>query len=164
MISARSQGREIIQIRKQLTIIQNMKCNMSAAELQMRTMRSLVTAAEGLHSISTGMAVYNSQISAGALNQVIRSFDMQFAALEAKTSDMQEALEDTTFNDEVDQDTDELVQQMVDEMNLKVREEMEYIPGSRMGAAVAAAEAPEAESTNSLQARLQGYRPAFLQQ
>jgi len=151
--SARIMAKDLVRIRKHQEKFVNLTAQLRAISLQMTSMQSTQQLAESMRKVTRSMATLNRQMNLPALTKVMNEFAKQSEQMEMKQEVMGDAMEDAMDDAENEVESDEIVNQVLDEIGVKMNEDLVDAPGKKVEVQAPAVPA-ENEHDKVLEARL----------
>jgi len=153
--SARIMAKDLVRIRKHQEKFVNLTAQLRAIGMQMTSMQSTQQLAESMRKVTRSMATLNRQLNLPALTKVMTEFAKQSEQMEMKQEVMNDAMEDAMDEADNEAESDEIVNQVLDEIGVKMNEDLVDAPGKKLDAGAQAAAVPaESEHDKVLEARL----------
>lgn len=146
-------ARDLVRSRKYQTKFYKMRAEMQAVSLRLQTLQATATMTEAMRGVTRAMVQMNRQMNLPAMQRIMQEFEKQSEIMGMKEEIMSETIDDA-MDEEGDEDTqaEELVGQVLDELGIKLSEQVGVGAGK---IAPAAAEAAPAPGEDELQARLE---------
>eukprot|EP01126_Amoeba_proteus_P020019 TRINITY_DN2046_c0_g2_i6.p2 TRINITY_DN2046_c0_g2~~TRINITY_DN2046_c0_g2_i6.p2 ORF type:complete len:126 (+),score=42.27 TRINITY_DN2046_c0_g2_i6:462-839(+) len=120
--------------------------------------------ATAMKGVTRAMVRMNRQINLPALQQIMMEFEKQSQIMDMKEEVISDTMEEMWESDGEEEETDEIVNQILDEIGINLKSELVNAPSKQMKAAVttpsqmAAAAAADVDEDRILQDRLNNLR------
>jgi len=131
MVAVTTMAKDLVRIRKNQEKFVNMQAQLRAVSLQMTEMQSTVALQQSLRSATRAMMVMNRQMNLPALQRIMMEFQKQTEQMEMKQEIMQDAIDDALENDEDQEEQDLIVGQVLDELGIKLGEDLANVPSKK---------------------------------
>ncbi len=135
------QAKDLVRTRKHMEKFTNLCAQLRVMSLSMTEVASQQALAESMKNVTKAMTTLNRQINLPALQQTMAEFQKQSEAMGMKQEMMEDAMAEV-FDEEADAvESEGIVSQIFDELNIKLTDGMAVVPPP--GAVVAAGAAVE---------------------
>jgi len=125
-------AKDLVRIRKHDEKFTGLIANLRAVSLQMTSMSSTVTMTESMKKVTRAMTMMNRTMNMPQLQAVMREFQKQSEILGMKEELFGEAI-DSTMNDEEDEEqTEQVVNQVLDEIGITMGQSLVDVPGKKL--------------------------------
>jgi len=166
MGAVRVMAKDLIRTRHQIEKFYKLKSQLQGVSLRIQTLKSTQAMGEAMKGVTKAMGQMNRQMNLPSLQKIMRDFEMQNEKMELTSEVMGDAIDDALEGDEEEEETEDLVSQVLDEIGINVNQELVNAPSSSVSAPAAATKAPQAEAAagedggidDDLQARLDNLR------
>ncbi|KAL8160875.1 hypothetical protein V2J09_012364 [Rumex salicifolius] len=166
MGAVRVMAKDLIRTRHQIEKFYKLKSQLQGVSLRIQTLKSTQAMGEAMKGVTKAMGQMNRQMNLPSLQKIMRDFEMQNEKMELTSEVMGDAIDDALEGDEEEEETEDLVSQVLDEIGINVNQELVNAPSSSVSAPAAAVKAPQAEAAanedggidDDLQARLDNLR------
>jgi len=119
---------DLIRIRKHQDKFVGLQAQLRAISLQMQTMSSTHALTEGMKSAARAMRSLNAQLKLPALQKIMMDFARETEALEMKQEMIGDAVDDVMDTEEDIAESEEVVNQILDEIGITMNEGMVSVP------------------------------------
>ncbi|KAL9224674.1 hypothetical protein vseg_000687 [Gypsophila vaccaria] len=166
MGAVRVMAKDLIRTRHQVEKFYKLKSQLQGVSLRIQTLKSTQAMGEAMKGVTKAMGQMNRQMNLPNLQKIMQDFERQNERMELTSEVMGDAIDDALEGDEEEMETEDLVNQVLDEIGIDINQELVNAPSSAVAAPAAKNKVPQAEaSTNdeagiddNLQARLDNLR------
>eukprot|EP00730_Choanoeca_flexa_P016990 TRINITY_DN8121_c0_g2_i2.p2 TRINITY_DN8121_c0_g2~~TRINITY_DN8121_c0_g2_i2.p2 ORF type:complete len:211 (+),score=77.04 TRINITY_DN8121_c0_g2_i2:1929-2561(+) len=151
--SAKIMAKDVVRTRRYIKKMIMMKTQIQAVSLKIQTLKSTNSMAKAMSGVTKAMGRMNAQMNMPAIQKIMMEFEKQSEIMDMKQEMMDDTVDDVLGEEEDDEESELLVQQILEEQGLNLNGELAATPGDAQ-AAQAEAVGPEAD----LQARLEQLR------
>ncbi|KAL0035316.1 hypothetical protein WJX77_000643 [Trebouxia sp. C0004] len=161
-------AKSLVRNRHAVTKMYGLKSQLQAVSLRIQTLKSTQAMADAMRGATKAMGAMNKQMNLPALSNIMREFDRQNERMEMTSEMMGDAVDDAFEGEDEEDESNELVSQVLDEIGVNLDSELVKAPGQKQAAAQVVAAEPEAVGTSAagggdgidddLQARLNNLR------
>jgi len=125
-------AKDLVRIRKHDEKFTGLIANLRAVSLQMTSMSSTVVMTESMKKVTRAMTMMNKTMNMPQLQATMREFQKQAEILGMKEELFGEAI-DSTMNDEEDEEqTEQVVNQVLDEIGITMGQSLVDVPGKKL--------------------------------
>ena len=123
-------AKSVVRNRNAITKLYQLKSQLQAVSLRMAELKSTQSMTEAMKGTTRAMAAMNRQMKLPALQKIMRDFDKENVKME-HASEMMGSAVDMTFEGEAEEEeTDQLVNQVLDEIGIDTKASMARVPES----------------------------------
>ncbi|DBB14558.1 hypothetical protein WJX82_007425 [Trebouxia sp. C0006] len=168
MDAVKVMAKSLVRNRHAVTKMYGLKSQLQAVSLRIQTLKSTQAMADAMRGATKAMGAMNKQMNLPALSNIMREFDRQNERMEMTSEMMGDAVDDAFEGEDEEDESNELVSQVLDEIGVNLDSELVKAPGQKQAAAQVVAAEPEAIGTSAagggdgidddLQARLNNLR------
>lgn len=144
-------AKDLVRTRNSITKFYGLKSQLQGVSLRMQTLKSTQAMADAMRGVTKAMGVMNKQLNLPALTNIMREFERQNEKMEATTETMGDAIDDAMANEGEEEESEELVSQVLDELGCNMDVQLVDAP-TGLGARVPAVAAPRAEEKPQMMA------------
>eukprot|EP00007_Cunea_sp_BSH-02190019_P004439 CAMPEP_0174238060 /NCGR_PEP_ID=MMETSP0417-20130205/10178_1 /TAXON_ID=242541 /ORGANISM="Mayorella sp, Strain BSH-02190019" /LENGTH=279 /DNA_ID=CAMNT_0015316865 /DNA_START=60 /DNA_END=896 /DNA_ORIENTATION=+ len=137
MDAARMMALDIVRTRKQAQQMFKMRTQLKAVSLRLQTIKSQAAMTEAMAGVTKAMVRMNKSMNLPAMQRVMMEFERQSEMLDMKEEIMNDALDDTFDASDEDEDTEEIVNKVLDEIGIDFEDKLVDAPMASVGARVA---------------------------
>ncbi|MEW5301131.1 MAG: hypothetical protein WDW36_004010 [Sanguina aurantia] len=162
--SVQVMAKSLIRNRHAVTKMYGLKSQLQSVSLRLATLKSTQAMASAMMGATKAMRAMSQNLKLPALQKIMRDFERQNEKMEMTSDMMGDAVDDALEGEGEAEETDELVQQVLDEIGITNMMEMAHAPGAKPVAQRQAAPAMGAAAEggsgldDELQARLDNLR------
>ena len=166
-------AKDLVRTRHSITKFYALKSQLQGVSLRMQTLKSTQAMGDAMRGVTRAMKSMNTQLNLPSLNNILKEFEKQNEKMDMTTEVMGDAIDDAFAGEDEEEETEELVNAVLDELGCNVGAEMVSAPAGRVGVAVekdsagptpvlegAAADSGDGGLDDDLQARLDKLRGA----
>ncbi|KAJ8756081.1 hypothetical protein K2173_024628 [Erythroxylum novogranatense] len=167
MGAVRVMAKDLIRTRHQIEKFYKLKSQLQGVSLRIQTLKSTQAMGEAMKGVTKAMGKMNRQMNLPSLQRIMQEFERQNERMEMVTEVMGDAIDDALEGDEEEVETEELVNQVLDEIGIGINNELVNAPSASVSAPAATNKIAQAESTggheengldDDLQARMDNLR------
>uniref|UniRef100_A0A2P2KEH1 Uncharacterized protein MANES_04G143300 n=1 Tax=Rhizophora mucronata TaxID=61149 RepID=A0A2P2KEH1_RHIMU len=160
-------AKDLIRTRHQIEKFYKLKSQLQGVSLRIQTLKSTQAMGEAMKGVTKAMGQMNRQMNLPSLQKIMLEFEKQNEKMEMVTEVMGDAIDDALEGDEEEVETEDLVNQVLDEIGIDIKNELVNAPSAAVSAPAAKTKVAQAESTGNheengldddLQARLDNLR------
>eukprot|EP00117_Sycon_ciliatum_P015771 scpid77445/ scgid15491/ Charged multivesicular body protein 2a; Chromatin-modifying protein 2a len=140
-----------------------MKANIQAVSLKIQTLRSTAAMGNAMKGVTRAMSRMNAKMNLPQMQKIMMEFEKQSEIMDMKEEMMNDTMDDVIGEDNEDEESEQVVQQVFDELGLVFSDELTGLPmpKSQVGAQAPAAAGKEPvalDADSDLQSRLDNLR------
>jgi len=128
MGSLKVMAKDLVRTRQYQKKFTLMRANVQAISLKVQGMKSQDTMAQVMCDVSNTMASMNRQLNLPQIKEVMNEFEKQSQIMDMKDEFMGDAIDDAMSQETDDLETDAIVQQVLDELNIQMGEQLGNLP------------------------------------
>lgn len=132
--AARILAKDLVRTRNNITRMYQMRTQMQSVSMQLTTMRTNESMANAMGNVVKIMGRMNQTMNLPAMQNVMMQFEMEHGKMEMTQEIMDDALGDTLASADEEADTDDVINQVMDELGLE--------QGTKLGAVSAGTGTP----------------------
>lgn len=147
MDAVKIMARDLVRTRRYVKKFMLMKANIQAVSLKIQTLRSQNAMAQAMKGVTKAMASMNRQLNLPQIQRILQEFEKQSEIMDMKEEIMNDAIDDAMEGDDDEEESDAVVNQVLDELGLQLTDTLSGLPqtagtlpasGSKQPAAAAA--------------------------
>ncbi|ERL88001.1 hypothetical protein D910_05390 [Dendroctonus ponderosae] len=147
MDAVKIMARDLVRTRRYCKKFMLMKANIQAVSLKIQTLRSQNAMAQAMKGVTRAMASMNRQLNLPQIQRILQEFEKQSEIMDMKEEVMNDAIDDAMEGDDDEEESDAIVNQVLDELGLQLNDTLSGLPqtagvlpaaGSKQPAAAAA--------------------------
>merc|ERR1712002_47756 len=136
-----------------------MKANIQAVSLKITTLKSQDAMMNAMKGVTKAMRQMNRQMNMPQVQKIMMDFERQNEMLDMKTEMMEDAVDDAMAGSDDEEESDQIVKQVLDELGLQLNEELGGLDqGVSLAGPQAVAGPSSASADADLEARLNNLR------
>ncbi|VVA98381.1 unnamed protein product [Arabis nemorensis] len=154
-------AKDLIRMRHQMENFYKLKSQLQGVSLRIQTFKSTQAMGEAMKSVTKAMGQMTKEMNLPSLKKIMKEFQKQNEKMEMVSDVMGGAIDDALEGDGEEQETDDLVSQVLDEIGIHINQELVNAPFGAVGVAAAKNkvvqdEAAGAEDGGEIDSNLQG--------
>ncbi|KAI7869722.1 Snf7-domain-containing protein [Spinellus fusiger] len=159
-------AKDLVRTRRNVQKFYQIKTQLQAVGLRIQTLRSNQQMAEAMRGATKAMSSMNRQLNLPKIQQIMMDFERESELMDMKDEMMGDAIDDVVDEEDDEAESDEIVNQVLDEIGISLQQELSDIPTGLKQASVpvpthervAQAEGELSADDAALQARLNNLR------
>jgi len=158
-------AKSLIRMRHNITKYYTVKSQLQAVSMRMQTLKASQSMADAMKGVTKALTGMNGQLSLPEIQKTLREFERQNEKMDMTSEMMNDAMDDAFEEEGEAEESDELVQQVFDEIGISLNSELASVPSAQVPQAaqqeqqpIAAAEPIGDGIDEDLQARLKNLR------
>ena len=128
MATVRIMAVDLVRTRNHIKKMSQMKTKLQAVLLTFQSIKAQSTMANAMKNVTIAMGQMNRQINLPSLTQIMKEFEIQSTTMEMKDELIQETMESLWDEDGEEADIDEIVNQVYDELGIKLESDLVSTP------------------------------------
>lgn len=148
--AARIMAKDLVRTRSHITRTYQMRTQLQSVSMQLATMRTNEAMASAMGNVVGIMAKMNQSMNLPQMQNVLMQFEMEHGKMEMTQEMMDDAMGDVLAGDDEEAQTDEILNQVMDELGLENATQLNAVSGASSNPTAAA----NATENSALQARL----------
>lgn len=159
MLAVKAMAKDLVQTRRYCKKFMLMKANIQAISLKMTTLRAQGKMGDAMKSVTKTMKIMNKQMDMSQMQKIMMEFEKETDMMDMKEEMMNDIVDDVMGEEDDEEESNALVNQVLDELGLSLGDELNAVPtagGSLAGSKQAQASTSDADA--DLQARLDNLR------
>ena len=137
-------AKDLVRTRHSITKFYGLKSQLQGVSLRMQTLKSTQAMADAMRGVTKAMSGMNKQLNLPSLNNIMREFERENEKMENTTEVMGDAIDDAMAADGEEEESEELVAQVLDELGVGM--ETSLVDAPRTAVKVAAVAAPATQT------------------
>ncbi|KHJ89884.1 SNF7 family protein [Oesophagostomum dentatum] len=168
MDSVKVMAKDLVRTRRYIKKFIIMKANIQAVSLKVQTLKSQDAMAQAMKGVTRAMQSMNRQLNLPQIQKIMMEFEKQSEIMDMKEEIMGDAIDDALGDETDDAESEQIVNQVLDELGIQMGQEMAGLPttGGQIGVPAAAEKARQpvaaggggTDIDDDLQARLDQLR------
>lgn len=159
MAAVKTMAQDLVRTRRYCKKFMLMKANIQAISLKMTTLRAQGKMGDAMKSVTKTMKIMNKQMNMPQMQKIMMEFEKETDMMDMKEEMMNDIVDDVMGEEDDEEESNALVNQVLDELGLSLGDELNAVPtagGSLAGSKQAQASTSDADA--DLQARLDNLR------
>merc|ERR1719445_2505571 len=146
MDAVKIMAKDLVRTRKSIKKFMLMKANIQAVSLKIQTLKSQNAMAQAMKGVTKAMQTMNKQMKLPEIQKIMMEFEKQTEIMDMKEEMMSDVIDDAMGDEDDEEESDAIVNQVLDELGLQLTDQITGIPvaGSTIGTAVKGQKAPVA--------------------
>ena len=168
MDAVKIMAKDLVRTRRYVKKFMLMRANIQAVSLKIQTLKSQNAMAQAMKGVTKAMGNMNKQMKLPEIQKIMMEFEKQSEIMDMKGEMMEDAIDDVMGDEDDEEESDAIVNQVLDELGLQLNDQLGDAPvgtgtlttagPSKAKKAVAAAAAADDDDDADLQARLDDLR------
>jgi len=131
--AVRVMAKDLVRTRHSITKFYSLKSQLQGVSLRMQTLKSTQAMADAMRGVTKAMGQMNKKLNLPAIAQIMKEFEKQNEKMEMTTETMGDALDDAFEQEGEDEESEELVNAVLDELGCAVNGDLVSVPLSKAG-------------------------------
>merc|ERR1712045_65030 len=167
MDAVKIMAKDLVRTRRYVKKFMLMRANIQAVSLKIQTLKSQAAMAQAMKGVTKAMGNMNKQMKLPEIQKIMMEFEKQSEIMDMKGEMMEDAIDDVMGDEDDEEESDAIVNQVLDELGLQLNDKLGDMPvaagtlasttAAKNKTAVAAGGA-DADDDADLQARLDDLR------
>ncbi|KAM0827565.1 hypothetical protein ACQ4PT_068125 [Festuca glaucescens] len=145
-------ARQLIRLRQQISTLQGSRAQIRGIATHTQAMQANTSVAAGMQSASKVMGAMNKQMDPAKQMKVMQEFQKQSAQMDMTNEMMSDSIDNILDDDQAEEETDELANQVLDEIGVDVASQLSSAPKGRIAGKKAVAD--DSSELDELEKRL----------
>ncbi|KAI9102809.1 chromatin modifying protein 2a [Phlyctochytrium arcticum] len=161
MNACKIMAKDLVRTRRYIQKFYQMRTQLQAVGLRIQTLRSNQQMAEALKGVTKAMRSMNKQVNLPAIQKIMMDFEKESETMDMKEEMMNDAIDDVMEEEDDEDESDQIVAQVLDEIGINMDQTMPEASKARVGGPAAAKESQQEAmlaDDAALQARLDNLR------
>jgi charged multivesicular body protein 2A len=138
MKSVRIAARDLVRVRNCIAKMYELRSQMQSVQMQLSTMRSSEAMTNAMRGIVKSMHLMNRQVNLPRIGQILQAFERESEVLSLKQEVIDDAMDNAIADEDENEETEQVVNQVLDELGLEHASRLEEAPQSPAARAVRA--------------------------
>jgi len=139
--AAKILAKDLVRTRAYITKMYNMRAQLQTVYMQLSTMKTTAAMNEAMAGATKAMMRMNKKMDLPAMQKITREFQKQNEMMGMKEEMISDVMDDVSGLDDEDEESEEVIQQTLDEIGIDLGESLADVPASRTAAAAPAQKA-----------------------
>ncbi|KAK0406382.1 hypothetical protein QR680_018542 [Steinernema hermaphroditum] len=157
MDSVKIMAKDLIRTRKYVKKFIMLKANIQAVSLKVQTLTSQEAMGDAMKGVTKAMQVMNLRSNLPQIQKIMMEFERQSGNLDMKEEIMSETIDDALGDDVDEEESEAVVNQVLDELGIAMKEELANLPcaDGTIGATEVTPRQPRVETFSTVDADLE---------
>merc|ERR1719367_1900274 len=167
MDAVKIMAKDLVRTRRYVKKFMLMRANIQAVSLKIQTLKSQSAMAQAMKGVTKAMGNMNKQMKMPEIQKIMMKFEKQSEIMDMKGEMMEDAIDDVMGDEDEEEESDAIVNQVLDELGLQLNDKLGDAPigtgtlastGAAKNKTAVAAGGADADDDADLQARLDDLR------
>ncbi|XP_056630410.1 charged multivesicular body protein 2a [Diorhabda carinulata] len=128
MDAVKIMAKDLVRTRRYVKKFMLMKANIQAVSLKIQTLRSQNAMAQAMKGVTKAMQSMNKQLNLPQIQRILQEFEKQSEIMDMKEEVMNDAIDDAMEGDDDEEESDAIVNQVLDELGLQLGDTLSGLP------------------------------------
>lgn len=128
-------AKDLVRTRHSITKFYALKSQLQGVSLRMQTLKSSQAMADAMRGVTKAMKSMNARLNLPSLTNILKEFERQNEKMEMTTEVMGDAVDDAFAGEDEEEETEELVNAVLDELGCNVGAELISAPATKVAVA-----------------------------
>merc|ERR1712157_99614 len=128
IVEMKQMAKSLIRMRHNITKYYTVKSQLQAVSMRMQTLKATQSMADAMKGVTKALTGMNGQLSLPEIQKTLREFERQNEKMDMTEEMMNDAMDDAFEEDGEAEESDELVQQVFDEIGINLNSELANVP------------------------------------
>eukprot|EP01130_Rhizamoeba_saxonica_P002435 TRINITY_DN12235_c0_g1_i1.p1 TRINITY_DN12235_c0_g1~~TRINITY_DN12235_c0_g1_i1.p1 ORF type:complete len:226 (-),score=64.63 TRINITY_DN12235_c0_g1_i1:44-721(-) len=133
MNAARIMAKDLVRTRKHIEDMGRMKTQLQGVLLRIQSVRSQHAMSEAMRGVTRAMVAMNRQINLPSLQHIMMEFEKQSEIMDMKQEAIGDTMEDMMTDEYEERDTEDIIDQIIDDISLNLQQELVSTPQAAIG-------------------------------
>ncbi|KAH6573458.1 hypothetical protein BASA50_008157 [Batrachochytrium salamandrivorans] len=152
MGACRVMAKDLVRTRRYVQKFYQMRTQLQAVALKIQTLRSTQSMADAMKGVTKAMRSMNKQVNLPQISKIMMDFEQESEMMNMKEEMMNDAIDDVMEDGDEEEESDRIVNEVLDEIGIGLNQSLVDAPNSKLGAKT------ETVQEDDLQARLNSLR------
>ncbi|KAI4464111.1 charged multivesicular body protein [Holotrichia oblita] len=130
MDAVKIMAKDLVRTRRYVKKFMVMKANIQAVSLKIQTLRSQNAMAQAMKGVTKAMQSMNRQLNLPQIQRILQEFEKQSEIMDMKEEVMNDAIDDAMADDADEEESDAVVNQVLDELGLQLGDQLSGLPST----------------------------------
>jgi charged multivesicular body protein 2A len=126
--SVRVLAKDLVRTRNSITKFYALKSQLQGVSLRMQTLKSTQAMADAMNGVTKAMGAMNKKLNLPAISKIMKEFERENDKMEMTTEIMGDALDDAFENEGEEDESEELVNAVLDELGCSMNADLVSVP------------------------------------
>merc|ERR1719283_497329 len=128
MDAVKIMAKDLVRTRKAVKKFMLMKANIQAVSLKIQTLKSQNSMAQAMKGVTKAMMMMNKQMKLPEIQKIMQEFEKQSEIMDMKEEMMNDVIDDAMGDDDEEEESDAIVNQVLDELGLQLTDQLTAVP------------------------------------
>merc|ERR1719411_1909528 len=135
MDAVKIMAKDLVRTRRYVKKFMLMRANIQAVSLKIQTLKSQSAMAQAMKGVTKAMGNMNKQMKMPEIQKIMMEFEKQSEIMDMKGEMMEDAIDDVMGDEDEEEESDAIVNQVLDELGLQMTDQITGLPvaGSTIG-------------------------------
>merc|ERR1719499_2837030 len=138
MDAVKIMAKDLVRTRRYVKKFMLMRANIQAVSLKIQTLKSQSAMAQAMKGVTKAMGNMNKQMKMPEIQKIMMEFEKQSEIMDMKGEMMEDAIDDVMGDEEDEEESDAIVNQVLDELGLQLNDKIGGVAGVPAGSISAA--------------------------
>merc|ERR1712183_382164 len=130
---------DLVRTRRYVKKFMLMRANIQAVSLKIQTLKSQNSMAQAMKGVTKAMMRMNKQMKLPEIQKIMQEFEKQSELMDMKEEMMSDVIDDAMGDEDDEEESDAVVNQVLDELGLQLTDNLAAVPGAPIGSLAPAA-------------------------
>merc|ERR1719357_935990 len=128
MDAVKIMAKDLVRTRKYVKKFMLMRANIQAVSLKIQTLKSQNSMAQAMKGVTKAMMSMNKQMKLPEIQKIMQEFEKQSEIMDMKGEMMEDAIDDVMGDEDDEEESDAIVNQVLDELGLQLNDKIGDAP------------------------------------
>merc|ERR1719315_653012 len=128
MDAVKIMAKDLVRTRRYVKKFMLMKANIQAVSLKIQTLKSQNSMAQAMKGVTRAMQKMNNQLKLPQIQKIMMEFEKQSEIMDMKGEMMEDAIDDVMGDEDDEEESDAIVNQVLDELGLQLNDKLGDAP------------------------------------
>lgn len=138
MDAVKIMAKDLVRTRSYIKKFMLMRANIQAVSLKLTALKSTDAMAKAMVGVTKAMATMNKQLKLPEIQKIMMEFEKQSEIMDMKEEMMNDAIDDAMGDEADEEESEAVVQQVLDELGLQISGDLAAMPTASQGSVAAA--------------------------
>lgn len=139
MDAVKIMAKDLIRTRRYVKKFMLMRANIQAVSLKLTALKSTDAMAQAMKGVTKAMATMNRQLKLPEIQKIMMEFEKQSEIMDMKEEMMNDAVDDALGDGDDEEESEAIVQQVLDELGLQMTDDLAHLPATGKGSVASTA-------------------------
>merc|ERR1712080_457426 len=128
MDAVKIMAKDLVRTRRYVKKFMLMRANIQAVSLKIQTLKSQAAMANAMKGVTKAMGNMNKQMKLPEIQKIMMEFEKQSEIMDMKGEMMEDAIDDVMGDEDDEEESDAIVNQVLDELGLQLNDKLGDVP------------------------------------